>query len=184
MKKFLFCLALVTLVGFSNVSGGKAANHNTPPDNRTTEMDHSNSDKETKGFKKAENPTYKVGSQAIIRADHMKGMKGAIATIVGAYDTIAYIVTYTPTTGGEKVKNHKWVVQEEIENAGNIPFKPRTEVILKADHHKGMKGATAIIESGEKTTVYMIDYTPTTGGKRVKNHKWVTESELKAIQKP
>ncbi|HLR51893.1 MAG TPA: YdhK family protein, partial [Candidatus Avamphibacillus sp.] len=45
---------------------------------------------------------------------------------------------------------------------------------------KGMEGATAEIESSEKTTVYMIDYTPTTGGEEVKNHKWVTDSELSA----
>ncbi|MGV2448111.1 UNVERIFIED_CONTAM: DUF1541 domain-containing protein, partial [Bacillus sp. ATCC 13368] len=27
-------------------------------------------------------------------------------------------------------------------------------------------------------TVYMVDFTPTSGGEEVKNHKWVTESEL------
>lgn len=42
----------------------------------------------------------------------------------------------------------------------------------------GMKGATAKIESAEHTTVYMVDFTPTTGGEPVKNHKWLTESEL------
>ncbi len=45
---------------------------------------------------------------------------------------------------------------------------------------KGMDGATAEIDSGEPTTVYMIDYTPTSGGEKVTNHKWVTESELSA----
>ncbi|SFX81000.1 Protein of unknown function [Thermoactinomyces sp. DSM 45891] len=185
MKKFLCCLTLVTIVSFSGLSGcGNATNNNTSPDKRTetklTEMDHSSSDKVPKGLKKAENPTYKVGSQVIINADHMKGMKGATATIVGAYNTIVYVVTYTPTTGGQQEKHHKWVIQEEIKNAGNKPLKPGIEVILEADHKKGMKGATAIIESGEKTTVYMIDFTPTTGGERVKNHKWVTESELSA----
>lgn len=42
----------------------------------------------------------------------------------------------------------------------------------------GMKGAKAEIDSVEKSTVYMVDYTPTTGGEVVENHKWVTESEL------
>ncbi|MEH7471494.1 YdhK family protein, partial [Priestia megaterium] len=41
-----------------------------------------------------------------------------------------------------------------------------------------MKGAKATIDSAEKTTVYRVDYKPTTGGEKVKNHKWVTESEL------
>ncbi len=45
----------------------------------------------------------------------------------------------------------------------------------------GMKGATATIDSAEKTTVYMVDFVPTTGGEEIKNHKWVTESELSPV---
>lgn len=132
------------------------------------------------GLTEAENPTFKVGSQAIIQADHMPGMKGAAATIVGAYDTTAYVVTYTPTTGGEPVKDHKWVIHQELKDAAEKPFEPGSEVVIEADHMPGMKGATGKIESAEATTVYMVDYTPTTGGDVVKNHKWVTESELSA----
>ncbi|MGS2780554.1 YdhK family protein [Robertmurraya sp. GLU-23] len=131
-----------------------------------------------KGLKKAKNPTYKFGSQVVVKACHMKGMYGAKATIVGAYDTTAYAVTYTPTTGGPIVKNHKWVIQEEIKNAGIKAFTAGTEVTLEANHKKGMMGAKAIINSAVRTTVYIIDYTPTTGGPIVKNHKWVIESEL------
>lgn len=143
-----------------------------------SEMNHSGTGEVPEGLKEAENPTYKVGSQAILKTDHMEGMKGAEATIVGAYETTAYVVSYTPTTGGERVENHKWVIHEEIEDAGDEKFEPGTEVILNADHIEGMKGATAEIDSAEETTVYMVDYTPTTGGEEVKNHKWVTESEL------
>lgn len=143
-------------------------------------MEHSSSGEIPEGLKVAENPTYEVGSHAILETDHMEGMKGAEATIVGAYDTTAYVVSYTPTTGGERVENHKWVVQEEIENSGEEHLEPGSEVVLKADHMKGMDGATAVIESAQDTTVYMVDYTPTTGGEEVKNHKWVTESELSA----
>ncbi|QGQ44467.1 YdhK family protein [Metabacillus sediminilitoris] len=143
-----------------------------------SEMNHSGSGEVPEGLKEAENPTYKVGSQANLETDHMEGMKGAEATIVGAYETTAYVVSYTPTTGGEKVENHKWVIHEEIENAGDEKFEPGTEVVLNADHMEGMKGATAEIDSAEETTVYMVDYTPTNGGEKVKNHKWVTESEL------
>lgn len=75
------------------------------------------------------------------------------------------------------MENHKWVIQGEIENAGDETLKPGTEATIEADHMKGMKGTTATIESSEKMTVYMLDYKPTTGGKEVKNHKWVTESE-------
>ena len=146
-------------------------------------MDHSNMDMSSSGevpedLKVADNPTYEVGSQAIIESDHMKGMKGAKATIVGAYDTTVYTISYTPTTGGERVENHKWVIHEEIPEAGDEPLEPGTEVTIDAAHMEGMDGATAEIDSAEATTVYMVDFTSTTGGEEVKNHKWVTENEL------
>ena len=144
------------------------------------EMNHSGSGEVPGGLKVAENPTYKVGSQAILETDHMEGMKGAEATIVGAFDTTAYTISYTPTTGGERVENHKWVIQEEIKDAGDETLEPGTEVTVEADHMVGMDGATAEIDSSEQTTVYMINYTPTTGGEEVTNHKWVTEDELSA----
>ncbi|WP_083207628.1 YdhK family protein [Fictibacillus arsenicus] len=143
-------------------------------------MDHSGSGEVPKGLKEAKDPAFPVDSKAIIKADHMKGMDGAEATIVGAYDTTVYTVSYTPTTGGKKVTDHKWVIHEELKDAEDPPLKPGAEVTLNADHMKGMKGAKATIDSAEKTTVYMVDYTPTTGGEKVTNHKWVTESELSA----
>ncbi|WP_390628897.1 YdhK family protein [Bacillus litorisediminis] len=146
------------------------------------EMNHSSSGEVPEGLQEAENPTYEVGSQAILETDHMEGMKGATATIVGAYDTTVYAVSYTPTTGGEKVEKHKWVIHEEIQDAGEEPFKPGDEVILEAAHMEGMEGATAVIDSAEQMTVYMVDYTPTDGGEKVKNHKWVTESELSPVE--
>ncbi|WP_090738598.1 YdhK family protein [Paenibacillus sp. Mc5Re-14] len=164
-------------------------NSNTPDQEHTTnsnqqhdtsDMNHSTSSELPAGLKEAEHPAFKIGSQATMQADHMAGMKGATATIVGAYTTTAYTVSYTPTTGGEKVTNHKWVIHEEIKDAGSEPYEPGTEVILTADHMKGMDGAKATIDSAVPTTVYMVDYTPTTGGEPVKNHKWVTESELSA----
>ncbi|MGV2445947.1 UNVERIFIED_CONTAM: DUF1541 domain-containing protein [Bacillus sp. ATCC 13368] len=141
-------------------------------------MDHSSSEEVPEGLKEAKNPTYEVGSQAILETDHMEGMKGAEATIVGAYDTTVYTISYTPTTGGERVENHKWVIQEEIKDAGDDPLEPGAEVTVDAAHMEGMDGAKAEIDSAEEMTVYMVDYTPTTGGEEVKNHKWVTESEL------
>ena len=158
--------------------------------NNTTEdsmdMDHSNMDMSgsgevPEGLKVAENPTFVVGSQAIIELDHMEGMKGAEATIVGAYDTTVYTVSYTPTTGGERVENHKWVIHEELGEPQSAPLEPGAEVVLIAEHMEGMKGATAEINSAEETTVYMVDFTSTTGEKVI-NHKWVTESELSPIK--
>lgn len=145
-------------------------------------MNHSSSGEVPEDLQEAENPTYEVGSQAIIESNHMPGMKGAEATIVGAYDTTVYTVTYTPTTGGELVEDHKWVIHEEIEGAGEEPFETGTEVILNADHMEGMNGANAVIDSAEETTVYMVDFVATDTGEEVKNHKWVTESELSSVE--
>ena len=146
------------------------------------DMEHTGSGEVPEGLKEAQNPTYAVGSNAHIEEGHMSGMKGAEATIVGAYDTTVYAVSYTPTTGGERVENHKWVIHEEIKDRGVEPFEPGSEVTLEAEHMKGMKDAEAEIDIAEQTTVYMINFTPSDGGKQVTNHKWVTESELSSKQ--
>src|SRR5699024_733307 len=82
------------------------------------EMDHSRSEEVPDTREEAEDQKYCVDSEATILTDHMPGMNGAIATITGAYDTTAYEVSYTPTTGGDPVENHKWVVHEELEDPG------------------------------------------------------------------
>lgn len=183
----LFAALILVLGACSNAndekSGNKESTEKTESNGNMEGMDHSNMNMDDsgdvpEGMKLAKNPTYEVGSKAIINADHMEGMKDAEATIVGAYDTSIYAVSFNPTTGGKRVENHKWVIQEDIKDAGEKTFKPGSEVILEADHMNGMKGAKAEIDSVEKSTVYMVDYTPTTGGEVVENHKWVTESEL------
>ncbi|MBD7945921.1 YdhK family protein [Psychrobacillus sp. FSL K6-2684] len=187
-------LLVVVMIISACASDEKETNTNPNPNNMNMNessgesmegMDHSNMDMSGSGevpdgLKVAENPTFEIGSQAILETDHMSGMKGAEATIVGAYDTSVYVISYTPTTGGKRVENHKWVIQEEIKNAGDQPLKPGTEVTIEADHMAGMEGANAEIDSSEATTVYMVDYISTTDGEAVTNHKWVTESELSA----
>jgi hypothetical protein len=181
MKKQLALLGVATMIALSGC-GNEIPTNNSQNGNSTetnhSDMNHSTTGEVPKGLKEANNPTYKVGSQAVINADHMEGMNGATATIVGAYTTTAYSVSYTPTSGGEKVTNHKWVIHEEIKDASGKAYEPGEEVVLQADHMKGMNGATATIDSAEQTTLYMVDYTPSTGGEKVKNHQWVTESEL------
>ncbi|MFK0523457.1 YdhK family protein [Paenibacillus illinoisensis] len=190
MKKYVMMMGSLLITGSLMVSGcgknteqnssnGSGDSHNSHTAT-TGEMHHSDSGELPQGLMEKVDPTYPVGSQVIMSADHMSGMKGATATIVGAYETTVYAVTYTPTTGGEPVKNHKWVIHEEIKDHNKEPYKVGGEVVLDADHMTGMKGATATIDSAEQTTVYMVDYTPTTGGDPVKNHKWVTENELSA----
>jgi hypothetical protein len=122
-------------------------------------------------------PKFPVGTKVILKTDHMEGMDGAEATVTGAFDTTLYEVSYKPTTGGEEVKNHKWVVQEELDT-DKTDLKKGDKVTLKADHMEGMDGAKATIEKAVPGTAYMVDYKPTTGGEEVKNHKWLTDDEL------
>ncbi|SDZ78286.1 Protein of unknown function [Thalassobacillus cyri] len=141
-------------------------------------MEHSGSGDVPEGLEEAKNPKFQIDSTATIQAAHMEGMDGAKATIAGAYDTTAYVISYNSADGGERVEGHKWIIHEEIEEAGDEPFLPGDEVKVIASHIKGMKGATAEIVSAEKTTVYMVDYSPAVGGEEITNHKWVTENEL------
>jgi hypothetical protein len=129
------------------------------------------------GMKTAAHPKYPVGNKVIVTADHMPGMKGAPGKVVGVYDTFTYAVTFTPTTGGMTVKDHKWVVQHEIKGAGSKRLAGGTKVVLTADHMPGMKGAHATIVSSTAQPVYVVDYTA--NGMTMKNHKWVVQDELK-----
>ena len=128
------------------------------------------------GIETAASPTYPVGTEVTLTADHMEGMDGANATIAGAYDTYTYAVDFTPSAGGEPVKDHKWVVQQEIKDAGDERLADGTEVTLEAEHMEGMKGAKATIASSTEETVYMVDYE--SDGMTMTNHKWVVESEI------
>jgi len=174
-KRYLSILLIAFLFVFNGCATSDTENKS---EEESSEHHHSGTTDLPEGLESAPDPKYKEGSQVIIKADHMKGMDGAEATILNSFNTIAYEVTYTPTTGGKKVENHKWVIQDEIKDAGNEMLEKGTEVILEADHMKGMKGAKAVIDSAENTTVYMVDYQPTTGGDMVTNHKWLIEEEL------
>lgn len=133
------------------------------------------------GLKEAVDPTFEIGSEVMINADHMPGMDGAVAKISGAFDTTVYTVSYT-TDDGQEIENHKWVIHEELENPQAAPLESGTEVILNTDHMEGMYGATAEIDSAEETTVYMIDFETTDTGEDVQYHKWVTEEELLPVE--
>lgn len=128
------------------------------------------------GMTVAADPQFPKGSRVTLTADHMEGMDGAPATVVGAYTTYTYAVDYTPTTGGEPVTDHRWVVQEEIRDAGDARLPDGAPVILEADHMEGMQGAEATIARSTDETVYVVDYEA--DGMTMTNHKWVVESEM------
>ena len=129
------------------------------------------------GIKKAADPKFDVGDTVVLSADHMPGMKGAEATVSGAFDTTTYSISYTPTDGGDPVKDHKWVVHEELKDPGKAPLKKGDKATVNADHMPGMKGAEATIDSATDETVYMVDIK--TDEMEMTNHKWVVESEMK-----
>ncbi|WP_409291674.1 YdhK family protein [Peribacillus sp. SCS-37] len=181
MKRLLFLLSSAIMLALGGCgSASEHKNHGPEKEKQHEGMNHSSSGEIPEGLKKAQNPTFKVGSKAVITASHMEDMAGAEAEISGAFVTTVYSISYTPKGGGKPVKNHKWIIHEEIKDAGNVPFKPGQEVTILADHMPGMKGAKGKVDTAEKTTVYMVDYTPVSGGERVMNHKWVTQDELKA----
>ncbi|WP_155593715.1 YdhK family protein [Lysinibacillus cavernae] len=176
-------LSAAALISLSACTEDKTGTNNSAGTEQQAEMDHSTMNHSSSGevpstLKNAENPKFPVGSTAIITDGHMDGMKGAEATIVGAYNTTAYMISYEPTLGGKRVENHKWVIHEELIDPDGAPLAPGTEVKTDAAHMEGMENATVRIDEAVKTTVYMVDYTSTTNGEAVKNHKWVTEAEL------
>lgn len=188
MMKIRLIMGIVAIISAVTLSACATGEEGTTSKEQTGEMDHSKMDHSgmnhsssgevPEGLKVAENPTYALGSKAIIKHGHMEGMEGAEATIVGAYDTTVYTISYEPTNGGERVENHKWIIHEEVLDPGEHPLEPGSEVKTTAEHMEGMKGAIVTIDSAEQTTVYMIDFVSTESGEEVKNHKWVTESEL------
>ena len=129
------------------------------------------------GMAEAADPEYPAGTRVTLTADHMEGMDGAPATVVGAYDTYAYSVDYTPTTGGDPITDHRWVVQEELADAGEERMADGAEATLTTDHMEGMGGARATIASSTDETVYVVDYEA--DGMTMTNHKWVVESEMR-----
>ena len=192
MRKHLMTTVAAGVLGgalvFTGCSTGGGQDQGTPSTTSQHEGHGSSSDSggmehpmdggpAPEGIEKASSPKYPAGTEVTLTADHMEGMDGANATIAGAYDTYTYAVDFTPSAGGEPVKDHKWVVQQEIKDAGDERLADGTEVTLEAEHMEGMKGAKATIASSTEETVYMVDYE--SDGMTMTNHKWVVESELK-----
>lgn len=129
------------------------------------------------GMKEAQNAKFKVGDEVIVNAEHEEGMKGAVGTVIGAFDTIVYSISYTPTQGDFREENHKWVVQEELQGLDEEMLVPGSEVIVETDQEEGMLGAEGEVDTAEKTVAYMVEYITADG---TSLHKWFKESELTA----
>ncbi|MGD6769351.1 YdhK family protein [Staphylococcus arlettae] len=177
IKKVIFLIFASTLV-LSACSNKEEQSEGSK--NHDSHMKHNDESKAPEDMTSTDQGKFKKGDEVTITAGHMPGMKGAEATIKGAYKTHAYVVSYEPTNGDKKVNNHKWVVNEEIKEAPEHGFSAGDTVKLEADHMPGMKGATADVDDVKETTVYMVDYKSKDDGKTVKNHKWMTDDELKS----
>lgn len=177
----LVAILLFVLVGCQKKTTNEketAANNNTASKNTASEHHNHPFDggAAPAGMKVEENPLFPVGSEAIVKADHMSGMDGAKAKIVGAFKTYTYSVNYKPTDGSDEVKDHKWVVHEELENYGENKFEDGSKIKINTNHMYGMQGAEGTVAYSTQETVYMIDFEA--DGMMMTNHKWVVESEL------
>lgn len=188
-KRTLTGLALSAMLTGALVTGCSQAeeaaeqtthDHSTMENNASHDMEHPmDGGPAPEGITDATDPKFPVGTDVRLTADHMEGMDGAKATIVGAFNTYTYSVNYDPTDGGARVEDHRWVVQEELENAGDQRLADGTPVTILADHMAGMKGAKGDIAYSTDETVYMVDYQA--DGMTMKNHKWVVESEIEPL---
>lgn len=83
----------------------------------------------------------------------------------------------------EKMKHMNHSNSDELpkglKKAANPTYKLGNTAMMNTDHMEGMNGAEATIAGVFDTTVYMISYIPTTGGKNVTNHKWIIHEEIK-----
>lgn len=131
-----------------------------------------------KGLKKAKHTKFRVGQKVTLKAKHMKGMYNAKAKVAGVYKTNLYEITFKPTNGKKTVKDHKWVVSKELKAKGKL--KAGKKVTVLADHMYGMKGAKGKIVKVHKGPAYVVNFTDTKTHMVIKNHKWLTQSELKA----
>lgn len=177
MKRIVILVISLMMIGLLSACNSTKGNSNDS-------SQHGESMTSVDNLKKAENPKYPVGTNIVLTTDHMEGMKDATGTVSGVYDTTVYAVDYTPSDGGEEVKNHKWVIKEEFEDSENKTYAVGYEVTLKNGHMSNMGGKSvkAKIVEVVKGPVYMVDYKPTDGSKEVKNHQWVVESELEAAK--
>jgi len=133
----------------------------------------------TAGSRVAENATFPVGTEVILAHEHFPGAAGSQAWVTGAFDEIAYAVSFQPGAAGFPFEYaHRWIMHTEIWGwQDNEVFEPGTVVMLYTDHFPGSRFQLGIIEYFEASTTYMLDLV-TRYGLPVYDHQWFTESEI------
>lgn len=178
MKKLFFILTATSALLLAGCDESKKPYEPKLDSEHNTEMKSIPGDQGFSDYKAAAKPTFPIGSNVIINSAHATGMKGAKATVVGAFDTVAYSVSYTPTTGGAKVTDYKWLVNEELVDKNDVAFAVGDKVVTSASHQPGMKDAEVTIETIRPTTAYAVDYVDTDNSKKINNYRWLIEEEL------
>lgn len=147
------------------------------------EMAHNRNEEAPTNMTEATNPLYPVGSKVHMTEPHMPSMGGVTAEVTGAYDTTLYTVTFTPKDSDMEMKDHKWVVAEEmVAEDGKESFENGDTVILKAEHMEGMKDQDAVVTGKQAGPAYMVSFEPNDGSEPFTNHKWMSEDELEPAE--
>ena len=136
----------------------------------------------TAGSRVAENPTFPVGTQALVSHEHFPGAAGSTVTVTGAFDEIAYAVSFQPGAPGFPFEYaHRWIMHTELWGWEDVEiFEPGTVVMLYTDHFPGSRYQIGIIEYYEIGTTYQLDMI-TRYGLPVWDHQWFTESEMSPL---
>lgn len=178
MKKSIFILTMAAAFALTGCDESKKPYKPQLDSEHNTEMKSLPDAEGFSDYTAAEKPTFPIGSQVIINSDRSSGMKGAQGTVVAAFDTIAYAVSYTPSIGGEAVSEYKWLVNEELADENDVAFEVGDKVVTTAAHQKGMKNTEVTIDTVRPTTAYVVDYVDTANNKKISHYKWLIEDEL------
>ncbi|MBM7578057.1 YdhK family protein [Jeotgalibacillus terrae] len=159
-----------------------AESGNPQPNEAFSDIDITGDGEIPEGLEMAEDPAFAEGDTVTINASHFPGMEGAEGTVVGAYQTNAYSISYEPSDGGDMVEDYHWVIDEETFSSSlQAPYEEGAEVEITAQRVDGMYGVMAEIHSvQEDATVYMVDFSLTDREETVLNYKWLAEDELSA----
>ncbi|AJD90340.1 hypothetical protein JMA_10230 [Jeotgalibacillus malaysiensis] len=197
MKKYSYLTAasvMSAVVVMSGCAGTEESTENeivetaedgssTPqPNEAFSDIDVSGDGEIPDGLETAEDPAFAEGDTVTINASHFGGMEGAEGTIVGAYTSNAYSISYEPSDGGDMVEDYQWIIDEETRaGALETPYAEGDEVEITTDRVEGMFGVMVEIQSvQEDATIYMVDFSLTDSEDTVLNYKWLAEDELSA----
>ncbi|MDF7626439.1 YdhK family protein [Lactobacillaceae bacterium L1_55_11] len=82
-------------------------------------------------------------------------------------------------SSGSMSMNMDMQLPTNLPDAQDPKYKVGDKITLKAKHMDGMYNSKGTIAGAYDTKLYAVDFTPTTGGSEVKDHKWLTKIDFK-----